>query len=521
MHANDTPERAARDRPRNAGTVRRPLAPWAAALLPVAGFLLLVDLAIWTDSLRSLMPALARDGAPLGFFVVGASGLIGLALLLGLLAYGETYVATLLTTVPIVPTVLGVAVLVVYLATDPGTVLHDHALYLGSTVALAAWAFAAPLLSWLAVVDTAQARSYGELVFRTRNLRQRVRGLDHPASQPGRDSTVDQVLDYVRDLERELGISGDPPAGLRYALGTGYVNLWREVHRAEELLIELEPDAEAIAGAVYDGLRLRRSAIPNSDELAKRLDTALRRFGPEAAAALDGVAPGSLVQGTPAELAVARALLREVRESINAYRDDKWEGLVRERNRLLRTILLTSAATVVFLLLGVIYHVARGPFAAAIAFYLIGATVGLFARLRSEGTAEAAVDDYGLFEARLLHTPLLSGLSGVAGVFVMAVAPSILGTNAAAGQAATVQLSQVFDLANNTRGLIAAGIFGLAPELLLRWLGSQADRIKGQLDASRAAGAAKPSHCDDDSGGSGQGGSSGGHASGSGAAGTS
>jgi hypothetical protein len=123
----------------------------------------------------------------------------------------------------------------------------------------------------------------------------------------------------------------------------------------------------------------------------------------------------------------------------------------------------------------------------------------LFVRLRLEGRAETAVDDYGLFEARLLHTPLLSGLAGVAGVFIFAVAPSIFGTNAAANQAAAVSLSQVFDLATNTRGLIAAAIFGLTPELLIKWLGSQADGIKGQLEASRAAGAKKRRHddCDD------------------------
>ena len=494
------------------GTVRKPLVGWAAALLPLVGFIVLVDFAVWTDALRTILPAFGRDGAPVGFFVVTASGLIGLVLLLGTLAYGETYFATLLTTATLIPSLVAVAVLLIYLSTSSTEVLHGHALYLGSLAAFAVWALGAPLMGWLASADTAQGRSYGELLYRAKNLCRRLEALDgRPSSVPPagsiadshapaadttpedrpRASTISQVRAYVEDLEKDLGLGGDPAVGLRFALGTGYVNLWREVHRAEELLLELESTPAVIAGATYDELRLKGSRIPNRDELLKRLSAAAAQFGPMAAVGFGSVRTGSLVEGNEQAQGVARAVLREVRASINAYRDNEWEGYIRERNRLLRTIFITSTATLLFVILGVVYHVGRGPFAAAAAFYLVGSTVGLFARLRSEGIAGAAVDDYGLFEARLLHIPLLSGLAGVAGVFVLAVAPSILGTNAAADQAATVSLAQVFDLGKNTRGLIAAGVFGLAPELLTRWLGKQADTIKDQLEASQPAGASK------------------------------
>ena len=58
--------------------------------------------------------------------------------------------------------------------------------------------------------------------------------------------------------------------------------------------------------------------------------------------------------------------------------------------------------------------------------YLVGALAGLLNRLRIESSRSSAVEDFGLHLARLIATPLLSGLAGVAGVYLVAKTPEML-----------------------------------------------------------------------------------------------
>jgi hypothetical protein len=44
-------------------------------------------------------------------------------------------------------------------------------------------------------------------------------------------------------------------------MGTGYVNLWRLVHRAEEAIIEFDDGASVVAGALNDKMRITNSKI--------------------------------------------------------------------------------------------------------------------------------------------------------------------------------------------------------------------------------------------------------------------
>jgi hypothetical protein len=128
----------------------------------------------------------------------------------------------------------------------------------------------------------------------------------------------------------------------------------------------------------------------------------------------------------------------------------------------------------------------------AAVFFLAGSVVGLIAMLRAERRSRRAVDDYGLFEARLLATPLLSGLTALAGVVLLAIGPAVLGTDAAGNQATNVTLGDIFSLERNARGLLAAAVFGLAPELLISWLSRDADKVKENLASTEPGGAATP-----------------------------
>lgn len=201
-----------------------------------------------------------------------------------------------------------------------------------------------------------------------------------------------------------------------WLLGISYVRLWERVHRAEEALISVAPIERVIAGALDDELRLLGSDIDNRDEIRLRVRTAVDALSARAGLLLRPPAPA----GAPAPAAAlayaeaderfARELLREVHHAINDFRDECRLGLVRARNQLLRTVFATS--TVAFLLLALAISVSVPPHTviAATSFFLVGAVVGLFNRLYLDASAQTAVEDYGLSVARLLHTPLFSGL---------------------------------------------------------------------------------------------------------------
>ncbi|HKF35744.1 MAG TPA: hypothetical protein VKB35_02490 [Ktedonobacteraceae bacterium] len=52
----------------------------------------------------------------------------------------------------------------------------------------------------------------------------------------------------------------------------------------------------------------------------------------------------------------------------------------------------------------------------AMVFYFLGTIVGLFGRLFDERNVDTAMDDYGLSMARIIVTPLISGLAALVGV---------------------------------------------------------------------------------------------------------
>ncbi len=131
-----------------------------------------------------------------------------------------------------------------------------------------------------------------------------------------------------------------------------------------------------------------------------------------------GVPPG----GTEPELN-ARGVLRDVRHCINEYRNSRWTGLIVARNHLLATFTLTTMVVFALLAIAIMSGARREQIIAAIVFYLMGATVGLCNRLRSESQAESGVQDYGLSAARRITLPLFSGLGAIGGLLFVAYLP--------------------------------------------------------------------------------------------------
>jgi hypothetical protein len=329
----------------------------------------------------------------------------------------------------------------------------------------------------------AQLRLYADLLERGRSLRERVDALATPAAELRQNvEEAQSQLDYV---DEELEGSGEGPA-LRWALASGYMSVMRSLHRAEEALVMVQAQDAVVGDALHDALCLEGSAIGNRDRLSGILRVALDRLSPASSAFLAAGTPGATrADGKLSELE-ARQALREVRFAINEYRDDRHASLARARNRLVWTQLAVGVATYLLLGLALVAAVPVPQILAVSAFYLVGAVVGLFNRLRIEAGRTAAVEDFGLSMARLVVTPLVSGLAAVAGVYFVAVAPSLFPTGPDAAPDPP-SLTEVFDISTNAVGLVYAAIFGLAPSTLTNRLASASAKLERDIASTDAA----------------------------------
>ncbi len=185
----------------------------------------------------------------------------------------------------------------------------------------------------------------------------------------------------------------------------------------------------------------------------------------------------------------ARSILRVVLQAINEFRDARRAEIVRARNRLLMTIFLTSLLAYGIEVVVLFAGATPANLLAGILFFLVGATVGLLDRLRREAKSSSAVDDFGLFEARLLHTPLLSGLAAVGGVLLVNVAPALATAVSADPSTAVnaISLGSIYDL-SNVGGILVAGVFGLTPGAFFDGLQKQADVLRKDLESTTASG---------------------------------
>ena len=305
------------------------------------------------------------------------------------------------------------------------------------------------------------------------------------------------------------------PAGLPWVFGTGYINAWSLLHHAEEALIESECTPEVIRGAMHDYLAIQGSAIKGRDGLLDKLIQAVSVLQPAAgvyfkehqpdknSAVLNQLAEGikdkaikqfmsqyglaeATIKAGPDAESTARVALREVRSTLNDFRDKSLEGIVRARNRLLGSIALTGAVTHILLCIAILTsdipdstHPAKALIAAT-AFYLVGAVTGLFARFYNESLGGTAVDDFGFSIARLVATPLLSGLAGIGGVLVTVMLATLGGSAIGNTMQPSIALESIFHI--DPRLLFAAAIFGLTPNLLIKGLQDKANKFESDIE---------------------------------------
>jgi hypothetical protein len=345
------------------------------------------------------------------------------------------------------------------------------------------------------------------------------------------------------------GSSRSLRAGPHWVTGAGYINIWKQVYAAEEALIEADSRESVVGAALYDERRIVGSKIENSEALLAMLRAAAVALSPAARTYLAQQPAASTTTPTANDKepddpklreATAGAALRVVRRTVNAFRHDCWDGMVRARNRALQASTFLGIGAFAALALAIPYLGPQpdtptslsDPILAAAAFYVVGAVFGLFKQLQSESQTLHAIEDYGLGSARLLLTPVLSGLAAVGGVFVTAMAigpvdlealkpteptptatPAVVATAItpaslafAIGQPApsptpvpsstppsdqhqeTVpELGKIFNLDTFRFGLVLAAIFGWTPGLLVDRVTKVTEGYKEALKDSEAS----------------------------------
>ena len=434
-------------------------------------------------------------------------------------AYGAALVAGL----PIVPIIASAVTLALYFSGFTQTTPSWYAVAYGILYTYIAWWIIAVPCSVLTTARVINTGSYGLLTCRLSQLEARLHEINTP-DQNGKPKhwadyqlvALKEARDQVEELNSQLHRY---PAGLQWVLGLGYVNAWSKLHRAEEALIEVEPVEMVIRGALHDKLSIQDSKIRSRDELLEKLRWVARELYPAMESNFKTYRPGegyeeinklfhyvkklarkagvdvdaepsqggNVNQAISAEVeARARFTAREVRRILNEFRDRLWEGLIRARNHLLSTIFVTGFVTHILLCIAILAGIStraiptpdRGAIIAAAVFYIVGAIAGLFGRIYRESQTSTAVDDYGLSLARLVATPLLSGLAGVGGVLLINTVLNVGNT------ASTVQT--IFDL-SRPDNIIAAAAFGLAPNLIVGSLEQRSQKYISALQSSKGA----------------------------------
>jgi hypothetical protein len=450
----------------------------------------------------------------------------------GLRAYG----ASLAGGFAIVPIIMLVFTVAAYLILSVSGTPNWAAVAAGFVATSIAWLLISWPLSGLTARDKVNTRSYGMLVNRLSQLETRLQVIQATRKKFSQFQLIALEEAYVNFQELDAMLY-ESTARLPWVLGLGYVVAWFKLHRAEEALMEIEPIEMVVREAYHDHLALSNSKLNNANEMLDRLHDAVKILDPgmadvvcssspmaDIADSLRGIADeiqeveGQVKQvsqqlakqdtspagqparhaqesssGYPSDESNARVTIREIRRTLNEYRDIQWDNLIRGRNRLMGGIFITGFTTYVLLCIALLAvpsasDVARLAILAATAYYVIGAIAGLFSTIYRESTGNTNTntdaDDYGLTLARLIGTPLLSGLAGIAGA--MLYNTIVIQVAQATTPNPQQSLSSIFNL-NRLDYLLAAALAGYAPSIIVQSLQQRANKNLSALQSSKAS----------------------------------
>ena len=413
------------------------------------------------------------------------------------------YAASLAMTGIMVPFFSSLITILIYLALPSGSLLplltidtisSWYALVTGGILTGILWLVVAVPYCYFTTTRGANLSSYVQLKSRLSLLIARLEQLELIEQQEGTGIDKDllnqrlaltEVYTACEEMNRKLHTS---PAGLPWSLGFGYINLWRLLHHAEEALIEIAPIEEVIRGAMHNKLAIKGSTIVGKDELLVQLNQAVEVLQPMALLFFNeqpreaAEQPQSL-NGSNVKT-VARVVLREVCSTLNEFQDRSRERMVRARNRLLVSMIITGFVT--YCLLAIVILTSPSPIPhgsttpaqvtvlAATVFYFVGAIAGLFVRFYFESRISRNIDDFGLSKARMMVLPLLSGLGAIGGVLFVTVLLAVFGGFAAEK---SISLSTLFTFTPYL--LLVAALFGIIPNLIMKGFKEQVNVSEG------------------------------------------
>jgi hypothetical protein len=272
--------------------------------------------------------------------------------------------------------------------------------------------------------------------------------------------------------------------GIMWALGTGYIGIWRRLNAAESLLAYVEPLEQVSTRAYRLSARLAESSMPGAAAMEATLNKARRAIGPKrtSAAAADGVDPRRRATRRVSSSGMSeddiRGAVCEIQFAINEFRTHRYAGLVQARNLLLGASAVGGVAlyALLWLALGMDgTHVGWW-----LAFYLVGAMVGIMNVLYTQASVDSSVEDYSLSTARVLVAPQLAGIAALIGVLLTASTAMTQGSDASTAAAA----SQFFRPVN----FLAAAGFALSPGVVLSGLRKKTEDYKQEIKSSRTIG---------------------------------
>ena len=316
-----------------------------------------------------------------------------------------------------------------------------------------------------------------------------------PPKEPDKIA-IAEIQSNFEDIDNMLSCNG-----LAWVMRTGYVNLWSRINKADEAMIDILPSQQVIEGAKYDILSLTGSKVPNNTLLIKNLDAAISTLSSDSNRSKQSWAqlvllkpavepPGSSTATNNKEQE-ARSTIRQVRAALHRFTNERWDALVRARNQLMGTALLASILTYILvdlaILVGVVIPI--GTLEQISVFYLLGAIVGLFSRMLNESNAKDAdiahMDDYGLTAARILVTPLLSGLAALVGVLLAAMLSIVLTTPLGQGtKNLPTFVENIYNFNMYPQNLAFAAVFGYLPSLVIGLLKQQTNKIQSEIHSS-------------------------------------
>src|SRR6266480_174233 len=440
----------------------------------------------------------------------------------------QAYGACLLVSCAIVPSIATIFTVVLYLVASnvPGW----QPVVWSCIVTGIVWLALSIPLSALTSARAANPHNYGLIENRLSRLETRLYVLQTTIAE-------DQLKQYQRialeeaydNLSKLQDLMYKSTSRLPWVLAWGYINAWNWLHRTEEALIEIEPIEMIVGGAYHDYMAISDSKMDNSKDLLSNLTDATKALDPKFASvfaasnpsSVEAEALGEIGQGvnkleqdvhriatklgvqlsdsdeqsaktnkknpsTPNTEANARVTIREIRRALNEFRDIQRLGIVHVRNQLMAHIFVTGFITYVLLCIAILPvrptnsgpQPERATILAAIVFYIVGAIFGLFGTILRQSRASTGGDEYGLSHVRLICTPMISGLAGIGGAFLY----NILILQGALG--ASASLSTIFTI-NRLDYLIAAAVFGYAPNLLMK--GLQSNKYVSALQSSETS----------------------------------